>query len=82
MSLRHALVLVVVWTVSIGANAIAQDKETVTALHDLFADEWAFRLQEDPLFATAVGDHRYNDKLPSATPADAERRIEKKRGFL
>lgn len=33
-------------------------------LHALFAREWEHRLRESPLFATSVGDARYNDRLP------------------
>jgi len=43
-------------------------------LHALFAEEWQYDLREDPLFATSVGDNRYNDRLPSLTPADLARR--------
>ena len=32
------------------------------------------RLKEDPLFATSVGRHEYDDRLPSVTMADLERR--------
>jgi uncharacterized protein (DUF885 family) len=43
-------------------------------LHQLLDEEWAYRLSEDPLMATSVGDHRYNDRLPEVTAADWERR--------
>ena len=29
--------------------------------------EWQWRLREDPLYATAVGVHDYDDRLPSVT---------------
>ncbi|MBV8200566.1 MAG: DUF885 domain-containing protein, partial [Acidobacteria bacterium] len=45
-----------------------------TVLHALFAEEWQYALREDPLAATAVGDNRYNDRLPALTPADLARR--------
>jgi uncharacterized protein (DUF885 family) len=44
------------------------------ALQALFAEDWQLSLREDPLFATAVGDNRYNDRLPAMAPADLERR--------
>jgi uncharacterized protein (DUF885 family) len=44
------------------------------ALHALFAEDWQFSLREDPLAATAVGDNRYNDRLPAMAPADLDRR--------
>jgi uncharacterized protein (DUF885 family) len=42
----------------------------VEALHQLFHDEWEHRLQFDPLFATATGDARYNDRLPRTREVD------------
>ncbi len=51
-------------------------------LHQLIQEEWEFRLKENPLFATFCADYRYNDRLPSMTLADFERRAEKARSFL
>ena len=50
-------------------------------LQQLFVDEWEFRMQEDPLFATLCGDHRYNDRLPSVSEADSRRRLAQMRAF-
>lgn len=52
------------------------------ALHRLFQEDWEFTLREDPLFATRVGDDRYNDRLPSVTVADFERQLARHREFL
>src|SRR5947209_8291689 len=46
----------------------------VTHLHALFDRTWETRLRESPLFATSVGRHEYDDRLPSMTPADLARR--------
>jgi uncharacterized protein (DUF885 family) len=51
------------------------------ALHALFADEWEFRLRENPLMATSVGDRRYNHLMPSVAPEDQARRGEANRAF-
>jgi uncharacterized protein (DUF885 family) len=51
-------------------------------LHELLAREWQARLEESPLFATSVGDDRYDDRLPSMTPEDLARRDARWRGFL
>jgi len=53
-----------------------------TQLHALFDEAWESELRDDPLFATAVGDRRFNDRLPSVTPADGARRAAARRGFL
>jgi uncharacterized protein (DUF885 family) len=53
-----------------------------TRLHALFDEDWAFRLEENPLFATSAGVHRYDGRLPSMTHADLERRAAHARGAL
>jgi uncharacterized protein (DUF885 family) len=40
---------------------------TLSPLHQLFQDQWDAWMHFDPLFATYVGDKRFNDHLPSAT---------------
>ena len=50
----------------------AADEPAAIAFQRLLDDEWAARLRADPLMATAVGVHRYDDRLPSVTPADFE----------
>jgi uncharacterized protein (DUF885 family) len=54
--------------------AIPTDLSDGMRLHALFREIWEFRLSEDPLLATSSGDNRANDRLPSQTPADLERR--------
>src|SRR6478672_6183224 len=51
----------------------AQNAE-VKKLHALFDRAWETQLRESPIFATAVGRHEYDDRMPSVTPADLERR--------
>jgi len=61
----------------------ARGQESAAAqLRRLFDEAWEFDLREDPLYATQVGDHRYDDRLPRATAADWTRRLEKEREFL
>ncbi|WP_054684762.1 DUF885 domain-containing protein [Rhodothermus marinus] len=40
----------------------------------LLDESWAFLLRENPLMATYVGVHTYDDRLPSVTAADLARR--------
>src|SRR5437016_12804903 len=56
----------------IATSARAADE--VKRLHALFDKSWETRLRESPLYATSVGRHEYDDRLPSLTPADLERR--------
>lgn len=69
-----------VLTVVLAAPAVAQT--AATQLHQLFDDAWQFDLAEDPLWATHVGAHTANDRLPRERLADVTRRIAKKREFL
>jgi uncharacterized protein (DUF885 family) len=66
------------------ASAVAAPAPTGVGaqLRQLFADEWAQRLRDDPLYATAVGAHDYDDRLPAVTPADFERRQRQDQQFL
>jgi uncharacterized protein (DUF885 family) len=55
------------------AAAPAKGNPAVTRLHALFDQEWQRQLTEDPLFATGVGDHRYDDRWPDISPAAVEK---------
>jgi uncharacterized protein (DUF885 family) len=48
----------------------------------LLAEAWEYDLAEDPLWATEVGEHRANDRLPRERLEDAARRVARKREFL
>jgi uncharacterized protein (DUF885 family) len=52
------------------------------AFHALLDEAWRFQLQEDPLFATWVGERRWNDRLPSVTAEDERRRADFSRALL
>jgi uncharacterized protein (DUF885 family) len=41
-------------------------------LRAVFEEDWQARLRADPLLATSVGEHRYDDRLPSLSRADLE----------
>lgn len=74
------LIAVAGWLVM--ADGAAGQSRASRELADLFEDEWERRLEEDPLFATRVGDHRYNDKLPEVSPGDFNDRLKADRDFL
>jgi uncharacterized protein (DUF885 family) len=75
ISLSVAILVAVGLAASEGGDAAAR-------LHTLFEREWEHRLEQNPLLATDVGRHEYNDRLPSAAPEARERRVEATRGFL
>jgi uncharacterized protein (DUF885 family) len=55
------------------ATAQAQPNAATTALHALFDADWERQLEENPTFATFLGDPRYNDRWPELTPASLEK---------
>jgi uncharacterized protein (DUF885 family) len=67
---RPLWILVILVLLSLSAQAA----DEVTRLHSLFKRSWETRLKENPLFATSVGRHEYDNRLPSITVADLERR--------
>ncbi|MEA2165473.1 MAG: hypothetical protein QOK37_3600 [Thermoanaerobaculia bacterium] len=62
------LVLVSLFAFSVSAS------DEVARLHALFDKTWETGLKENPMHATSVGRHEYDDKLSSMTMADLERR--------
>jgi len=54
----------------------------VAKLHAIFDKTWERQLRESPMFATSVGRHEYDDKLPSITPADLARRQSERKATL
>ena len=62
--------------------AAAQPADEAERLWALFDREWEVRLEENPLFATSVGRHEWNDRLPSMRPEDLERRRQTWQGML
>jgi uncharacterized protein (DUF885 family)/membrane-associated phospholipid phosphatase len=61
--------------------ARAADEEGGKQLAALLDDMWNYRVEQDPLFATSVGDHRFNDRLPRVSVEDSDRRHEMNQEF-
>jgi uncharacterized protein (DUF885 family) len=66
----------------IAAALLLATSAEVTRLHALFDRNWETRLKESPTFATSVGRHEYDDRLPSVTMADLERRQAERKATL
>lgn len=60
----------------------AQQSSAERQLDQLFADEWATRLRENPLLATSMGVSDYNDRLPGVAFNDIERRKRQASSFM
>jgi uncharacterized protein (DUF885 family) len=52
------------------------------AARALFADAWEYELREDPVYASRLGDRRYDDRWPDESPAAHERRAAHDRDTL
>lgn len=52
------------------------------AIDKLAAEYWEFRLLDEPLFATQLGDRRYDDRLSDITPRGRDQREEKYRSII
>jgi len=75
---RRLSILVTLSLLAISARAA----DETAKLHALFDRTWETQLRENPLFATSVGRHEYDDRLPSVTPADLERRNAQRKATL
>ncbi|MCA9235309.1 MAG: DUF885 domain-containing protein [Planctomycetales bacterium] len=65
--------LIVVW-ISMSAGSQCARGDATADFHKLVDEIWEFGLNEDPLFATSVGDHRADGKLPEVSLAASARR--------
>ena len=81
MRLSILTVLISLLLSTMAGPAMAQENAS-DRLHQLFEDVWEWRLQENPLFATSVGVHEYNDELPTVSVEAEQRRLKKERAFL
>jgi uncharacterized protein (DUF885 family) len=75
------------WLVLIGGFLVmtperAEGGQASAKFQELLREAWEFRLRENPLLATDVGDHRFDDRLPSVGLADEERRRTAHETFL
>ncbi len=68
--------------ISVHVMELARCPAADPALDRLIDEIWQSELREDPLFATHVGDGRYNDQLPRVGLADQKRRLIEKRQLL
>src|SRR5918999_1304224 len=64
------------------AAPLAAQGDAASRLHDLFRREWELRLREEPLLATSVDRHEYDDRLPSVALEGLARYVDATLAFL
>ncbi len=74
MMQRGLSILVLLWGISCGSG-LPTDSPRDDSLQTLLDEAWEFRLREDPVFATSIGRHEYDDRLASVALSDLERRV-------
>src|ERR1700688_778728 len=52
------------------------------ALNDLLAERWEYTLRTSPIFASILGDKRWNDKLDDFSQKAIDDDLEQSRNFL
>ena len=78
-------VLLILTLVSQGICAQPSDvapKDATSQLNLLFADEREFYWRSEPLAATSEGEHRFDDRLPTVTPASQLERLKSDQALL
>lgn len=81
-TLRLAGFLFVVLVLSVFGARPVRAQSASEQLQALLDRAWQWRLRENPIAATYVGDDRYNDRLPSESDADEARRATHRRELL
>ena len=72
------LVLMVIFPVMM----LAAENEATKALHDLFDRDWEYQMEQNPLWASFLGDRRWNDKWQDESLSAIHARYEHARKML
>src|SRR5215469_7777302 len=78
-----AIALCFLFALRAGASPNAGDVDARRKqLNDLIAEYWEYNLKQSPVFASIIGDKRYNDQLGSDSPESIKQDAAKKREYL
>ncbi|HKM79885.1 MAG TPA: DUF885 family protein [Candidatus Acidoferrum sp.] len=85
-SLAKRIGLTIFVLIVCGALSAAQTVSTAEArrkaLNDLLAEQWEYRLRTSPLFASFLGDKRWNDKLDDLSQEAIDKDLQETQKFL
>ena len=82
--LRSVLTLFLVFALALlpAFTTQAADQEVTERFEKLLADEWQWKLKDDPEFSSWLGDYRYADRWQDLSLAAIKNRVEHKREVL
>jgi uncharacterized protein (DUF885 family) len=81
--LRNFLTLVFLCTTAAAAQTATPARTgAAAALHNIFDREWEWEITQDPLWASYLGDRRFNDKWPDMSIAAINARQAHREGVL
>src|SRR6267378_3223441 len=77
-----ALYLFTLCSLSTAAQSPSSLESRRKALNDLLAEQWEYRLRTNPLFASYLGDKRWNDKLDDFSQEAIDKDLQETQKFL
>ncbi|HXL09728.1 MAG TPA: DUF885 family protein, partial [Candidatus Bathyarchaeia archaeon] len=77
-----ALILCMLCSLSTAAQSPSSLESRRKALNDLLAEQWEYKLRTSPLFASYLGDKRWNDKLDDFSQEAIDKDLQETRKFL
>ena len=77
-----AVAVVLVSAMSMAANPPANIESRRKALNDLLHEQWEYTLRTSPIYASILGDKRYNDKVDDFSQEAIDDNLEQSRRFM